>query len=657
MANIKLHLDKEKGKKRPVIEKHHSDTPGSSFSELDYSLFDQGIHYQIYRKMGAHWTQTNDTSGTYFSVWAPNASRVSTVGHFNQWDGRHHIMNFHQPSGIWEIFIPDIGPGTIYKYEVQTKAGEILMKSDPYGFAAEVRPGNCSVVADLEGYQWHDQHWIHKRKNGNLNTEPVLIYEVHPGSWKRNPENNWFLSYRELADLLIPYVKRMGYTHIELMGIAEHPLDESWGYQVIGYYAATSRFGAPKDLMYFVDQCHCADIGVLIDLVPGHFSMDEPGLSSFDGTPLYEYEDPRVGEHKEWGTKVFNYEREEVRNFLIANALFWLDYYHIDGIRMDAVASMLYLDYSRAHDQWIPNYYGDNINLHAISFMKELNDTIAHYYPGTITVAEESTIWPGVSHPTCLGGLGFSMKWNMGWMNDSLRYIETDPIERKNEHFLLSHTFSYAFAEHFVLPISHDEVVFGKKSLLNKMPGDVWQQRANFRAYLTFKMAFPGKKIIFMGTEFGQWNEWADSKELDWHLLDQVEHQQLLHFSESVNWFYRNHPGLYSSDFVYKGFEWIHEQDAEHSIYAFLRKSHPVHLEAPLLFIFNFTPVPRQDYPIGIPEDGLYRKCFDSDEQQYGGAGYNQQEEIWSEASSSQGRPHRLLVNLPPLGALVFQKS
>ncbi|MBF0287050.1 MAG: 1,4-alpha-glucan branching protein GlgB [SAR324 cluster bacterium] len=657
MAKAKLYSGEDTEKQLSLHRTEEAEEPSSLFTALDYALFGEGVHYRIYHKMGAHWNQGSGTDGTFFSVWAPNAKQVSTVGDFNQWDGRQHVMKLHEDSGIWEIFIPDVGPGSIYKYEVQTNDGELLMKSDPYGFAAEVRPGNCSMVADIENYSWQDQKWIHTRENSNLNTEPVLIYEVHPGSWKRDQENNWFLSYRELANLLIPYVKRMGYSHIELMGIAEHPLDESWGYQVIGYYAATSRFGSPKDFMYFVDQCHCAGIGVLMDMVPSHFSMDAPGLSFFDGTALYEYEDPRMGEHKEWGTKVFNYEREEVRNFLIANALFWLDYYHIDGIRMDAVASMLYLDYSRAHDQWLPNYHGDNINLHAISYMKELNDSIAQYYPGVITVAEESTVWPGVSHPSCLGGLGFSMKWNMGWMNDSLRYIEKDPIERKNEHFLLSHTFSYAFAENFVLPISHDEVVYGKKSLVNKMPGDEWQQRANFRAYLTFKMAFPGKKIIFMGSEFGQWNEWNASKELDWHLLDQIEHQQLLQFSEAVNGLYSSHPGLYSSDFTAEGFEWVHDQDAERSVYAFLRKSYPSHLEAPLLFIFNFTPVPRDSYSIGVPDEGMYRKCFDSDEVLYGGAGYNQQQEVWSEPSESQGRPHRLLLDLPPLGAMAFQKK
>lgn len=638
------------------LKKHDPYYFAPQLTDYDLYLFNEGNHHKIYYKMGAHLTKQEGVDGTLFVVWAPNANRVSVVGEFNLWDGRKHTMQNRGSSGVWELFVPGVGVGDIYKYEIKSKTGATLLKADPYGFAMQLRPGNCSVVADLNSYIWNDQGWMAARAQKDAFKEPINIYEVHLGSWKRIPdEENRFLTYEELADQMIPYVKDMGYTHIEIMGIVEHPFDESWGYQVVGYFAANSRFGDPRGLMNFIDRCHQEGIGVIMDWVPAHFPRDEQGIAEFDGTALYEHADPRQGEHRDWGTKIFNYERNEVRNFLVSNALFWLEYYHIDGIRVDAVASMLYLDYSRNPGEWLPNIYGGRENLGAINVIKNFNAMAFHYFPGILSIAEESTAWPGVSHPTYTGGLGFNYKWNMGWMNDTLRYIEKDSIFRKYDHHLLTFSMVYAYTENYVLPISHDEVVHGKGSLIGKMPGDYWQKRANFRLYLTFMMSHPGKKLLFMGSEFGQWQEWNESQSLDWHLLDYQDHQQLKDYCKTLNWFYRNHSALYSLDHNSEGFEWIDLHDHDKSVYSFLRRGHDA-ADPPIIFVFNFTPVPRDEYSQGAPEPGKYRKILDSDATQFGGSGYSQQNEIFTDDVYWQGRPCRLKLTLPPLGVVAFQK-
>jgi 1,4-alpha-glucan branching enzyme len=626
-------------------------------SEFDLHLFGEGNHHRIYYKLGAHPLERDGVSGTLFAVWAPNAERVSVVGDFNYWDGRKHLMQVHGASGVWELFIPGVTEGALYKYEIRSRSGETLKKSDPYGFAMQLRPETASVVTDLGQYRWHDNEWMEARTYDSIYEKPVNIYEVHPASWKRvvDGDSERFLTYLELADELIPYVLEMGYTHIELMGVAEHPFDGSWGYQVAGYYASTARHGKPEEFMYFVDRCHQAGVGVIMDWVPGHFPRDAHGLAWFDGTALYEHEDWRLGEHKDWGTKIFNYGRNEVRNFLIANALFWLEYYHIDGLRVDAVASMIYLDYSRKEGEWLPNKFGGRENLDAIDFLKKFNEVAFHYYPGIISAAEESTAFPGVSHPTYTGGLGFNMKWNMGWMNDTLRYIELDPVHRKYDSHLLTFSMIYAYTEKYILPISHDEVVHGKRSLLSKMPGDDWQKRANYRLYLTFMMAHPGKKLLFMGTEFGQWEEWTESQSLNWQHLEHDFHRQLQYFCRSLNHLYRDTPALHRNDFKPSGFEWIDLHDHENSVYSFLRRGLPGDKTDPVIFMFNFTPVIRRGYTIGVPESGCYEKIFDSDAPEYGGSGNIYQVEINSDNVWWHNRAHRLLVDLPPLGAVAFR--
>lgn len=637
------------------VVRHDSFYFSPQLTELDTHLFSQSNHHQIYRKLGAHPSTLENVSGTLFAVWAPNAKRVSVVGSFNHWDGRKHPMQSHVNGGIWELFVPGVEVGALYKYEIKTQHDQIVLKADPYGFSMEERPKTGSVVANLEGFEWHDQQWIEQRVSRNVLEQPINIYEVHLGSWRRFPEEDRFLTYREAAEALIPYVKEMGYTHIELLPISEHPLDASWGYQVTGYYAPTARFGTPQDLMYFVDCCHQENIGVILDWVPGHFPKDAFGLAKFDGTCLYEHKDERLGEHKEWGTLIFNYGRHEVRNFLIANALFWFEFYHIDGIRVDAVASMLYLDYNREDGQWLPNHHGGNEHLAAVDFLRQLNETLFHYYPGILSIAEESTAWPGVSHPTYTGGLGFNLKWNMGWMNDTLRYISLDPVYRKYDHHLCSFSLVYAFSENYVLPLSHDEVVHGKRSLLDKMPGDYWQKRANYRLYLTYQMAHPGKKLLFMGSEFGHWQEWQESKSLDWHLLSSPAHQRLQAYCKTLNWFYRNHPALYTDDFKDSGFEWIDLHNSEQSVISFMRKDCSEKAEAPVIFIFNFTPVPREHYLVGIPDPGKYAKILDSDDLEFDGSGYNKQNEMWTDSKPWQGQPCQMAVNLPPLAAVALQ--
>ncbi|MGK5092610.1 1,4-alpha-glucan branching protein GlgB [Deltaproteobacteria bacterium TL4] len=638
------------------FQKYDSFYFSPQISKFDRYLFHEGNHHHIYHKLGAHPLTLENVKGTWFAVWAPNAQRVSVVGNFNQWDGRKHPMQRHESSGIWELFIPEVHEGSIYKYEIKTPSGDLLLKSDPYGFAMEPRPQTASIVTCLEGYVWQDQSWLEHRKQSNPLAQAINIYEVHLGSWKRVPEEeNRFLTYKEATEQLIPYVKDMGFSHIELLPLMEHPLDESWGYQVTGYYAITSRYGSPKEFMRFVDRCHQEGIGVIMDWVPGHFPKDSQGLAFFDGSHLYEHEDPRQGEHLEWGTHIFNYGRHEVRNFLVSNALFWFDTYHIDGIRVDAVASMLYLDYNRKEGKWRPNQYGGRENLDAIHFLQQLNATLFQDFPGILSIAEESTAWPSVTHPTYAGGLGFNMKWNMGWMNDTLRYISLDPVFRKYEHHLMTFSMMYHFTENFLLPLSHDEVVHGKGSLLAKAPGDDWCKRANARLYLTYQMAHPGKKLCFMGVELGQWREWSEARSLDWHLLEYHEHQQFHTFCKELNWFYRYHPALFTNDFHPNGFEWIDLHDQDHSVFSFIRWGQYQNNEIPLIFCFNFTPISRTYYNVGVPFEGTYEKVFDSDAIHFGGSGFNHQSKIISESTKWQGRPYRLSLDLPPLSGIVIK--
>lgn len=623
-------------------------------TDFDLYLFGEGNHHRIYEKLGAHFTREQGVAGTRFAVWAPSAKRVSVVGPFNHWDGRKHAMQVMGASGVWELFVPGVLRGTPYKFEIKSAAGGTLLKSDPYAFAAQLRPDNCSVVADIEGYEWHDAQWLERRAKTDFRGLPMNIYEVHPASWRRNWDSDpGFKSWHQLADELIPYVKGMEYTHIELMGLAEHPYDGSWGYQVTGFFAPNSRHGSPKDFMAFVDKCHEAGIGVIMDWVPGHFPRDEHGLAEFDGTCLYEHADPRQGEHADWGTKVFNYGRKEVRNFLLANALFWLDQYHLDGLRVDAVASMLYLDYSRDSGDWLPNKFGGRENLEAIEFISLCNHTITQQYPGVLLIAEESTAFPKVTAPVSDGGLGFNLKWNMGWMNDTLRYAETDALFRKHDHHLITFSLMYAWSEQFILPISHDEVVHGKRSLIEKMPGDDWQKRAGFRLYLSFMYAHPGKKLLFMGSEFGQRREWSETRALDWELLDNPDHRSLQLFCKHLNGLTRGHPAMHELDFSPEGFRWITCEDHEQSVYAFLR--FPAHKGQPLVWAFNFTPVPRRAYQLGVPMPGTYVKVIDSDSALYGGSEYNCQGQIEAWQDGMHGLPARIELDLPPLGAVALR--
>lgn len=570
-------------------------------SEQDRYLFNFGTNYELYQHMGAHPGIYSHIKGTIFRVWAPSAARVSVLGDFNGWDGRVNPMRNLGSSGVWELFLPGIGENELYKFEIRTQRGEILLKSDPFQFYSELRPKNASVVRYLDDYQWHDDHWQQDKQGSNPYEGPMAIYEVHPGSWQRDPSDPArFLTFKELADKLIPYVKKLGFTHIELMPVMEHPLDESWGYQVTGPFSLSSRYGIPEDFMYFVDACHQEQLGVILDWVPAHFPKDDYSLARFDGTVLFEHEDPRKGAHPEWGTYIYNYGRREVSNYLIANALFWLDKYHVDGLRVDAVASMLYLDYSRNEGEWVPNAYGGRENLEAIEFIKHLNSVIYERYPGTLMIAEESTSFYGVSKPTNSGGLGFGFKWNMGWMNDTLSYFQTDPIYRKYHHNNLTFSIMYAFSENFILPLSHDEVVHGKRSLIDKMPGDLWQKFANLRLLLLTMWMHPGKKLFFMGGEFAQWNEWNCKQSLDFHLLRENNmHAEMLHFMEELNTLYHQNPSLWEQDFNYHGFQWMDLEDRENSIisyarYAKDRKDH-------LVCLLNFTPKPflttKWDFP------------------------------------------------------------
>jgi 1,4-alpha-glucan branching enzyme len=625
-------------------------------SDFDLHLMGEGSHYKKYEKLGAHLRLLNGVTGLQFAVWAPNARRVSVIGDFNRWDGRRHPMRVRGGTGIWELFIPGLTEWTLYKLEVKSRYDNYLAeKADPYGFYFERPPRTASIVHDQHKYEWCDQDWMQARPHKNWLEAPLAIYEVHLGSWMRVPEeNNRYLTYKELADRLIPYVNEMGYTHIELLPIMEHPFDGSWGYQVIGYFAPTSRFGTPEDFMTFVDRCHEAGIGVLLDWVPAHFPKDSHGLGYFDGTNLYEHADPRLGEHRDWGTLIFNYGRNEVRNFLLSNALFWLDKYHVDGLRVDAVASMIYLDYSRQQGDWLPNQYGGNENLEAIDFIKRFNELIHHYHPGVLPIAEESTAWPAVSRPVYLGGLGFSLKWNMGWMNDMLVYFSKDPIHRKFHHNSLTFGFMYAFTENFTLPLSHDEVVHGKGSLLNKMPGYYMEDKfSNLRLLYGYMYGHPGKKLLFMGGELGQWDEWNHDASLRWDLLHWPPHQQLQRFVKDLNRLYRSEPALYEVDFHYTGFEWIDFHDSDNSIISFLRRAkNPSDF---VVFIYNFTPLVREGYRIGVPEPGFYAELLNSDAAVYGGRNIGNMGGVPTEAFPWQGRPCSLQLTVPPLAVVALK--
>jgi 1,4-alpha-glucan branching enzyme len=627
---------------------------GPILGDLDMYLYREGNHFEIYEKLGAHLTEINGHAGATFAVWAPNAQRVSIVGDFNGWDGRSHPMRKRLESGIWEIFIPGVVEGAHYKLELRNCFGQVVLKSDPLAFFGQHGIQTASLVFNLDRFKWSDDEWIEARKAKQWHKEPVSIYEVHLGSWARVPEEgNRFLSYLELADRLIPYVKDLGYTHVELMPVAEHPFDGSWGYQVTGYYAPTSRFGNPDEFRHFVDRCHENGIGVIVDWVPGHFPKDAHGLAQFDGTHLYEHSDPRQGEHRDWGTLIFNYGRNEVRNFLVGNGLFWLDKYHIDGLRVDAVASMLYLDYSRKPGEWVPNVHGGRENLDAIEFMKRFNEVCYARFPGIMTIAEESTAWPGVSRPVYLGGLGFGLKWNMGWMHDFLLYMSREPIHRRFHQGEVTFSMIYAFHEHFVLVLSHDEVVHGKGSLLNKMPGDPWQKFANLRMFYAWMYAHPGKKLLFMGGEIGQWKEWNHDESVDWHLLQYPLHDGLRRLVQHLNFLYQSEPAFWENDDSYLGFEWIDFHDADNSVLTFMRKAES---GPPIVFVVNATPVPRQAYRVGAPGAGWYEEILNTDAGVYGGGNIGNYGGMHAEPISWQGRSHSLCLTLPPLATIGFKK-
>ena len=624
-------------------------------SDFDLYLIGEGTHYLKYEIMGAHPLVIDGISGVQFAVWAPNALRVSVVGDFNQWDGRLHPMRNRGPSGVWELFVPGLLEGAIYKYEIRPPGSDLpILKSDPYAFRSELRPNTGSIVARLDKHRWNDSGWIDYRSRNDWLSSPLSIYEIHLGSWRRmSEEGGRWLSYTELADQLIPYLRRMGYTHVELMPVMEHPFDGSWGYQTLGYFSATSRYGPPEDFMAFVDRFHQAGIGVFLDWTPAHFPSDGHGLGEFDGTHLYEHADPRQGRHPDWGTLVFNYGRNEVQNFLISNALFWIDKFHIDGLRVDAVASMLYLDYSRREGEWIPNEFGGRENLAAIAFLKRMNEVLHSRHPGVLTVAEESTSWPMVSRPTYLGGLGFSLKWNMGWMNDTLNYFSQDPIHRKYHHNRMTFSMLYAFTENFVLPFSHDEVVHGKASLINKMPGDLGQQFANLRLLFGYMFAHPGKKLMFMGGEFGQREEWNPDWGLEWNLLEYPQHRGLQALAADLNAIYRNERALHEVDFDWHGFEWIDCNDADSSVLSFLRRA-----KEPGNFIVvaaNFTPVQREEYRVGVPEPGFYREILNTDAEKYSGLNVGNLGGVHAEAVPWNNLPYSINLRMPSLGVIYFK--
>lgn len=622
-------------------------------SDFDVYLHAEGTNYEAWKSMGAHLMEVDGVSGCRFAVWAPNAESVTVTGNFNQWDPHRHPMR-RREGGIWELFLPGIGQGEIYKYFVRSKIfGVSELKSDPYGFASEMPPRTASMVWRLDNYEWNDGGWLEQRAHTNWLERPVSCYEVHLESWMKTPDGDP-LTYQELAGHLIPYVKRLGFTHIELMPVMEHPYAGSWGYQVVGYYAPTARFGSPDDFKHFVDQCHLNGIGVIVDWVPGHFPKDAHGLARFDGTACYEFEDPRLGEHKEWGTLTFNYGRNEVKNFLISNALFWLKEYHIDGLRVDAVASMLYLDYCRKAGEWLPNKYGGNENLEAIDFLRRFNEEV-HKVPGAVTLAEESTSFAGVSHPVYAGGLGFTMKWNMGWMHDMFSYFKTDPLFRKFNHHQITFSLLYAFTENFLLPVSHDEVVHGKSSLIGKMPGDEWRRFANVRAFLGYMFAHPGKKLLFMGCELGQYEEWNWQGQLRWDLLQYDSHRSLQDFVRALNHLYASQPSLFEVDFHWDGFEWIDFHDVDSSIISFVRRARD--RSDFLVWVCNFTPVPRYDYKVGVPEPGAYEEILNSDWPHFGGSGVQNPGPLRALPGEIHNRRHHLTLTLPPLAVCAYRRT
>ena len=626
----------------------------SMISDFDRHLFNAGQHWKIYEKLGAHVRDVEGHSGVNFAVWAPNAQSVQLIGDFNHWDGRSHCMQKQIPSGIWELFIPQIGVGQKYKYRVRMLDGQVVDKTDPYGFFAELPPRTASIVQSLDDYKWNDKQWLERRKNENQLEKPMSIYEVHLGSWRKCDKGvHGWMNYREIAHQLVQYCKEMGFTHLELMPVSEHPFTGSWGYQTVGYFSATSRYGTPEDFMYFVDHCHQNGLGVIIDWVPAHFPKDAHGLRQFDGSALYEHADPRQGEHPDWGTMIFNFGRNEVRNFLISNALFWLDKYHIDGLRVDAVASMLYLDYSRKQGEWLPNVYGGRENLEAIHLLREFNIQAHTHHPGVLTIAEESTAWPGVSRPTEFGGLGFSLKWNMGWMNDTLRYMRNDPIHRQYHHNELTFSLIYAFTENFTLPLSHDEVVHGKGALIAQMAGDLWQKFANLRLLYSSMWTHPGKKLLFMGCELAQWHEWNYDNAIQWDLLDWDTHRGMQRLVADLNHLVQREPALYERDFTSDGFEWIDCMSAQDSVLGYIRKAKDPNDF--LVVCSNFTPVVRT-YRVGVPKGGFYKELFNSDSVHYAGTNVGNFPGVMADIGiPHHGRPASMEMNLPPLATVVFK--
>ncbi|UCD84111.1 MAG: 1,4-alpha-glucan branching protein GlgB [Deltaproteobacteria bacterium] len=629
----------------------------SLITDYDIHLFKEGNNFRIFDKFGSHLRTVDNAAGTHFAVWAPNAETVSVVGDFNGWNPESHPLGVRwDGSGIWEGFLPGITKGSLYKYHITSKLNDYeIDKTDPLAFYWEIAPKTASCVWDLD-YQWEDHEWMRDRSEKSALNSPISVYEVHPGSWRRVPEEyERSLTYRELAHQLADYVKDMGFTHVELLPVMEHPFYGSWGYQTLGYFAPTSRYGTPQDFMYLVDYLHQQGIGVILDWVPSHFPSDEHGLANFDGSHLYEHADPRKGFHPEWSSYIFNYGRNEVRNFLISSAVFWLEKYHIDGLRVDAVASLLYLDYSREEGEWIPNEYGGRENMEAISFLRRLNEVVYGNFPGVQTIAEESTDWPMVSRPTYVGGLGFGMKWNMGWMHDTLEYFSKDPVHRKHHHNQLTFSIWYAFSENFILSLSHDEVVYGKGSLLAKMPGDDWQKFANLRLLFGYLYTHPGKKLLFMGGELGQWQEWDHESSLSWHLLQYAPHQGIQRWVRELSWLYRNEPALYEQDFENEGFEWVGLGDWEQSTISFLRKGKSS--KDLILVICNLTPVPRNNYRVGIPAGGYWKEMMNSDAEVYGGSGQGNFGGVEASPVPSHGRDHSLSLTLPPLAVVVFKKE
>ena len=622
--------------------------------DFDLHLFSEGRHRHAYRMLGAHVHAVDEVTGILFAVWAPNAERVSVVGEFNQWDGRRHPMRVRGGSGVWELFIPDLEADSLYKYEIRNReSGEILLKTDPYAQAFEVRPQTASIIAGPTRYDWNDQVWMEQRPSRDWQHAPMSVYEVHLGSWQRGPEGE-FLSYRQLAESLVNYVKEMGFTHIELLPVTEHPYDPSWGYQATGYFAPTSRYGTADDCRFFIDVCHQNGIGVLLDWVPAHFPKDAHGLARFDGTPLYEHADPRLGEHLDWSTLIYNFGRNEVKNFLLSSAVFWLEEMHIDGLRVDAVASILYLDYSREEGEWVPNKYGGRENLEALDFLRELNIVTHEEQPGILMIAEESTSWPQVSRPTWTGGLGFYMKWNMGWMNDTLEYMSEDSLYRRYHQGKLTFSMLYAFTENFMLPFSHDEVVHGKQSMPNKMPGDEWQRFANLRALYVYMFCHPGKKLLFMGTEFGQGQEWDSTQILDWYVLDYPCHQGVQRLVKHLNQLYKDLPALHYYEFEWRGFEWIDCNDADNSVLSFIRRSD----EQFVVVVVNLTPQPHHGYRIGVPEAGVYREIFNSDSEIYAGSNMgNEGGALVADELFWMNKPYSISLTLPPLAAIILQRQ